>query len=250
MLSQKTKTLLTKLSQKKYRKEMLAFVVEGLKGVEEALSHAEVLMLIVDGARRDEAAFAALIQRAQQDDVLIEYAGHKDIAAMKHTETFPGIMAVVAMPEELDDIDDSTVIVLDRVNDPGNLGTIIRTADWFGINTIILSEGSVDPYNEKVVRSTMGSIFRAHIVQSHNIISDIEHLKETGYSIAALDMDGTPIQKSSIAEKQVLLFGSESHGVSDELRSLVDTSYTIPGKGQAESLNLAMSVGIALYQLS
>jgi len=250
MLSQKTKTLLTKLSQKKYRKEMLAFVVEGIKGVEEALAHADVLMLIVDGAKRDESIFSSLIAKAETEEILVEYAGHKDIEAMKYTETFPGVMAVVAMPEEQDDIDADTIIILDRVNDPGNLGTIIRTADWFGIHTIILSEGSVDPYNEKVVRSTMGSIFRAHIVQSHNVLSDVEYLKETGYSIAALDMRGTPIQKSSATKKQVLLFGSESHGLSEELRALVDTSYTIPGKGQAESLNLAMSVGIALYQLS
>ncbi len=250
MLSNKTKTLLTKLSQKKYRKEMLAFLVEGVKGVDEALSHADVLMLIVDGAKRDDAGMAALVKKAESTDVLVEYAGNKDIVAMKHTETFPGIMAVVAMPEEPEEVNESTVIVLDRVNDPGNLGTIIRTADWFGIKTIILSEGSVDPYNEKVVRSTMGSIFRANIIQSHNIMSDIEHLKESGYSIAALDMKGSDIQQAKTEKKQVLLFGSESHGLSDQLRSLVDTTYTIPGKGQAESLNLAMSVGISLYQLT
>ncbi len=250
MLSSKTKTLLTKLSQKKYRKEMLAFVVEGRKGVEEALDHADVLMVIVDGAKREDFALAALIKKADGDKVLVEYAGHKDIVAMKHTDTFPGIMAVVAMPEETDEVTDDTILVLDRINDPGNLGTIIRTADWFGVKTIILSEGSVDPYNEKAVRSTMGSIFRANIIQSTNVQYDIEHLKETGYSITALDMEGTDINKGKCVRKQVLLFGSESHGLSDELKALVDTTYTIPGSGDAESLNLAMSVGIALYQLT
>lgn len=250
MLSNKTKTLLTKLSQKKYRKEMLAFLVEGVKGVEEALSHAEVLMLIIDGAKREETALASLIKKAERNNVLVEYAGHKDIVAMKHTETFPGVMAVVAMPEEVDEVTDGVVIVLDRINDPGNLGTIIRTADWFGIKTILLSEGSVDPYNEKVVRSTMGSIFRTQIIQSHNIVSDVEHLREIGYSIASLEMKGRDIKKASSQSKQVLIFGSESHGLSDELRQLVDMTYTISGAEQAESLNLAISVGITLYQLA
>jgi RNA methyltransferase, TrmH family len=249
MLSNKTQTLLRKLSQKKYRKEMQAFVVEGRKGVEEALEYADVLMLVIDGAKREDESLATLIKIADKNDVLVEYAGHKDIVAMKHTETFPGVLAVVAMPDEQDEITDETVIILDKVNDPGNLGTIIRTADWFGVHTIILSEGSVDPYNEKVVRSTMGSIFRANIIQSHNIKSDIEYLKDSGYSIAALDLKGESIKKAKRGSKQVLIFGSESHGISKELCSLIDVSYTISGNGKAESLNIAMSVGITLFQV-
>jgi len=249
MLSSKTKTILRKLSQKKHRKEMNAFTVEGVKGVQEALVHADVLMLVVDGAKREEKDITTLVTQAEQRDILVEFAGRKDIAAIKQTETFPGITAVVAMPEpEYDNIFDAdTILVLDRINDPGNLGTIIRTADWFGVHTIILSEGSVDPYNEKVVRSTMGSIFRVHIIQTHNIVEMVETLKENRYSIAALDLAGTNIQKSKKTKKQALIFGSESHGVSDALKSLVDETYTIPGKGGAESLNLAVSVAIALY---
>lgn len=248
MLSNKTKTLLRKLSQKKHRKQMGAFVVEGVKGVQEALDHADVLMLVIEGVRRE--AHAKLIEQAERKDVLIEYAGEKDVKALKSTDTFPGVLAVVAMPETPDEMIGDTVLVLDRVNDPGNLGTIIRTADWFGVQTIVLSDGSVDPYNEKVVRSTMGSIFRVSIVQSHNIAQTVDDLKKTGYSIAALDLAGTNIQKSTKVQKQVLVFGSESHGLSDELKQSVDSVYRIEGKGEAESLNLAISVGIALHELA
>jgi len=151
----------------------------------------------------------------------------------------------------LDDMMEAdTILLLDRVNDPGNLGTIIRTADWFGVNDIILSEESVDPYNEKVVRSTMGSIFRTHIYQSEYIVETVEFLKKNGYSIVTLDMEGRDIRDLPKKGKQAFLFGSESHGISDTLRALADESYTISGNGNAESLNLAMSVGITLYQHS
>jgi len=143
-----------------------------------------------------------------------------------------------------------TILLLDRVNDPGNLGTIIRTADWFDIHDIILSEGSVDPYNEKVVRSTMGSIFRTHMYQSEYLVETVEFLKKNGYSIAVLDLEGEDISELPKKGKLALLFGSESHGISDQLLALADASYTISGKGNAESLNLAMSVGITLHQLT
>lgn len=248
MLSNKTKTNLRKLSQKKHRKQMSAFVVEGVKGVREALQHADVLMLVVEGAKRED--HNSLIQQAEKSDVLVEYAAEKDIKALKSTETFPGVLAVVAMPEEAEEVTGDTVLFLDRVNDPGNLGTIIRTADWFGVKTIILSEGSVDPYNEKVVRSTMGSIFRVRIIQSHSIVQAVEDLRETGYSIAALDLSGADIRDGKKAKKQALIFGSESHGLSDELKQAVDTLHRIEGAGEAESLNLAISVGIALHELT
>ncbi|KKS53227.1 MAG: RNA methyltransferase, TrmH family, group 3 [Candidatus Magasanikbacteria bacterium GW2011_GWD2_43_18] len=243
--------MLKKLTQKKYRKEFGVFTVEGKKGVEEALEHAEVELLIVEESAID-ADMGVIISYAEKTGIPVERANKRDVDAIKQTETFPGVMAVVAMPDaSLDNmIHEEHIILLDRVNDPGNLGTIIRTADWFGVHAVIVSEGSVDPYNEKVVRSTMGSIFRTKIYQSEYMVDTVEFLRKNGYSIATLDLSGKDISQLRKGRKQALLFGSESHGLADNLREITDASYTIAGTGNAESLNLAMSVGITLYQLN
>ncbi|PIR76391.1 MAG: RNA methyltransferase [Candidatus Magasanikbacteria bacterium CG10_big_fil_rev_8_21_14_0_10_42_10] len=251
MLSNSASTLLRKLSQKKFRKEFGLFVVEGKKGVQEALDNADVQLIVVEESAIDS-DMGIIISYAEKTDIPVERANKREVTTIKQTETFPGVMAVVSMSESsLDEmVDEETIIILDRVNDPGNLGTIIRTADWFGVHAIILSEGSVDPYNEKVVRSTMGSIFRTNIYQSEYILDTVEFLKNNGYSIAVLDMEGDNITQFHAKKKQVLLFGSESHGVSEKLLPLVDHAYTIAGTGQAESLNLAISVGISLHQIN
>ena len=226
------------------------FLVEGVKGVDEALDHAQVDLVVVEGNRRDEDGIAAIITKAASNNVAVEFAGRKDISALKATETFPGVMAVLAMKEtDLEELE-GFAIFLDRINDPGNLGTIIRTADWFGIKNIVLSEGSVDPYNEKVVRSSMGSLFRANIYQSDDALEDIGWLKEKkGYALTGFVLGGQPIEQKELADNTLLVFGSESHGLSPEIEKLLDTRYTIAGSGEAESLNLAISVGIALYAL-
>lgn len=251
MLSNSASTLLRKLSQKKFRKEYGLFVVEGKKGVQEALNHAEVQLIIVEESAIDS-DMGSIISYAEKTDIPVERANKREAESIKQTETFPGIMAVVGMNEtSLDDMMNAeTIILLDRVNDPGNLGTIIRTADWFGVHDLILSEGSVDPYNEKVVRSTMGSIFRTAIYQSEYMPETVELLKKNGYSIAVLDMEGDDITSFQPKRKQALLFGSESHGVSEKLLEFVDQAYTISGEGDAESLNLAISVGITLHQIT
>ena len=181
----------------------------------------------------------------------MEYCGRKDISDIKSTETFPGVMAIVEMPEmSFKDIENSeNVVLLDGVKDPGNLGTIIRTADWFGVSSIILGKDSVDPYNEKTVRSTMGSIFRTNIFRSENSAKTIEKLKSVGFKVNALTMNGKNISELKTKGKNLYIFGSESHGIDKKIESLADSSYTIPGNGRAESLNLGVSVGIVLSKI-
>ncbi|PLX28500.1 hypothetical protein C0581_02005 [Candidatus Parcubacteria bacterium] len=253
MLQKKIAKHLKQLGQKKFRKEFEEFVVEGIKGVGEALkSDAEVVLLVVEGNRRDEDEIAKLIVLAQQDNIPVEFCGRKDVDEIKTTDTFPGVLAVVGQEEnDLEDIVDAPIICLHEVKDPGNLGTIIRTADWFGIKNILLSEECVDVYNPKVFRSTMGSLFHTTIFRSGNISKTLERLKEEfDYEVNALDMDGNDVSKLKSKNNAVYLFGSESHGVSDTLEELIDNRYTISGKGDAESLNLAISAGIVLYKLS
>lgn len=244
-----------KLHQKKYRREYGEYLIEGVKGIEEAFEAlAPIVSLVVDGIRRDEKDIAAVIAVAEKKEIPIEYCGRKDIGDIKTTDTFAGILAIVAMAEhDVDDLDlDAPIVCLNRVSDPGNLGTIIRTADWFGIQNILLSEGSVDPYNEKVVRSTMGSLFHATIAESESIRETLAWLqKEHGYQLVGLNMNGTSLAGLEKQQKKtVYVFGSESHGIEKDIEKMLDARYTIPGSGEAESLNVAIAAGIVLSRIA
>lgn len=253
MLPQKTITHLNKLQEKKHRTEFKEFIVEGLKGVGEALTEdAEIVLIIIEGKRRDEKKFAELIKNAQRKNVPVEFCARGDIGDIKTTDTFPGALAVIARPDiSLEHIiNNNPIICLDGVKDPGNLGTIIRTADWFGVPNLLLSEDCVDPYNPKVVRSTMGSLFRVRLFESQHLPTTLMTLKEKhGYEIIAMDMRGEPIEKLRSSKKTVYLFGNESHGIRPSLESLISKRYTIQGAGHAESLNVAVACGILMSHL-
>ena len=141
--------------------------------------------------------------------------------------------------------DSSFYVVLDNISDPGNLGTIIRTCEWFGINQIICSKSSVDCYNPKVIQSSMGSLSRVDV-----IYADIpKFLKSKNIPIYAADIEGQKLGKSKISDKCIWVFGSESHGISDKIKKLVDISFTIPKYNEnvkTESLNLSTSLAIIL----
>jgi len=172
----------------------------------------------------------------------------ENLLRITRLQSSPEVLAVVKIPQrDLQTIVESKkpILVLDGISDPGNLGTIIRTADWFGINSLLLTPGSVDPYNAKVVRASMGSLFRSKIVQVETP-AIIAALQEADYQIIVTDVregDSKPHSDRSIA----LVLGSESHGVSKPLVEAATSLYHIPGFGQAESLNVAISGAIALY---
>lgn len=252
MISDSFKKHVKKLSQKKYREEFQECIVEGVKGVEEAFENKAVIkFLIVEEARKEEKDIQNCLSLAQKQQTEVNTASAKDVKEIKTTDTFPGILAAVTTPSySLNDfISDQPILCLDGVKDPGNLGTIIRTADWFGMQNILLSEDCVDPYNEKVVRSTMGSLFRSKIVQSKNIVQDIEKLRSEGYKSYALQMEGKSVVKIPKEQKSIYIFGSESHGISKGVQSLCTESYTIPAFGKTESLNVGIAVAITLGQI-
>lgn len=232
---------IVQLQKKKYRDEYGLYTVEGVKGAQEAINtHANIehifaLEEMVDSVQH-------LSQKCE-----IQILNKKEAEKIKTTETFPGILAVVHK-QQYSEFTDKPIICLDRINDPGNLGTIIRTADWFGIYNILLSEESVDPYNPKVVRATMGSFFRMNIKESTNVVKDLQTLGNEGYTLIRLDMNGTSIEQLPKQQKAVYIFGSESHGIHPDIQE-ISTAYTIEGKGGAESLNVAIAAGIVLSRV-
>ena len=155
------------------------------------------------------------------------------------------VLAIVKIPELQKNFDFSGFnIALDNIKDPGNFGTIIRICDWFGIKNIYCSENTVDLYNPKVVQSTMGSISRVNVFYT-NLNRMISNLKDCVVVYGTV-INGTDIQECEISENSLIVFGNESHGISQEIINLTKEKITITKKGQAESLNVSVSVGIIL----
>lgn len=141
---------------------------------------------------------------------------------------------------------DSLCLVLDEIKDPGNMGTIIRTADWFGIRSIICSSNSVNIYNPKVIQATMGSIFRMQVYYTD--LKDLLSKKPQQIKVFGALLDGENIYKKQLDNKGIILIGNESKGISDELKSFITDKITIPKFGSAESLNASVATGIILSE--
>ena len=170
--------------------------------------------------------------------------------SISQTESPQGIFAVVKMKEFSIEFRDKRFVILDRIQDPGNLGTIIRTSDAAGFNTIILDKGSVDPFNPKVVRSSQGSLFHLKIINS-DIKRIIEELKDRGVKILGTSPKGDKIYTDvNIRDRLAIVFGNEAKGIRDEILSMCDETIRIPIYGGAESLNVSVSSGIILYHFA
>ncbi|MFB6226152.1 MAG: TrmH family RNA methyltransferase [Candidatus Paceibacteria bacterium] len=239
------------MHQKKFREKYGEYLVEGEKGVMEAISgSSEVIMLVIE--EKMEKDYEKMLNLAKNKGISVGKSDKKQAQKIKTTETFPGVLAIVkAEKRSVSDLENGKpVICLDRISDPGNLGTIIRTANWFGINNILISEGSVEARNEKVVRSSMGSFFHVDIVETNDVKKDLKKLKEGGYKLFGLDLKGRKISNTEkLDKKAVYIFGNESHGLADEIENMLDARYTIEGSGEAESLNIGVSAGIVFFNM-
>ena len=226
------------LQQKKYRQKYRQFVVEGGKSVLEFLhSGYKSRLIIVTHAWFEENENTSLPEK-----LLCSNEQFHKISALKNPQ---GILAVFEIPkDETPDFNAKMVLYLDDIRDPGNLGTIIRTADWFGFTQIFCSTTSVDCFNPKVVQASMGSLAHTSI-----FYCEIDELIREKYNLLLADLDGEDYATFKSKEKTALIIGNEAKGVNDQIKNLPHTSITIPKKGKAESLNAAMSTGILLSQL-
>ena len=244
-ISQSQRKLIKSLYRKDKREEHDLFIAEGLKLCEEVLdSDFHVIQLIVR-----ESPSKSIVQLADKyNDIGVPvYSAPKHKFRQIVKQTSPeGIVAVVGL-KELDFEPNESFIALDGVSDPGNVGTIIRTAEWYGVNQVFLGSESADQFSPKVVRSSMGSVFRVKVLYKDNLA---EFIKDnfSDIDIYAADSNAkTPIEKLKHGKKFGIVFGSESHGLSDELQELVKDKYILDGKGSSESLNVAISAGISLH---
>jgi len=229
------------LKDRKGRRETGCFMAEGRKMVEEALSSGfRVEALLVDEARLAEFALPA--------DVPAYALPENVLAAVCDTKTPQGIAAVVKIRQNA--ALGSRVVALDGVQDPGNVGTIIRTADAAGLEGIILSEQCADVFSPKTLRATMGSVFRMPLVVTGDLPGYLTALRQEGYSVISSQLDGEPFyQRQPVGEKFCLIIGNEGNGISDEVKATATHKVKLPMRGGAESLNAAIAAGIMMYDL-
>ncbi len=248
MLSANELKHLSALKVKKYREETRLFMAEGVKQVDEGIRsryHCDLIVYRPDAA--DE--INETLRIASKKGIRCEEVKAKELERLADTVHSQGVIGYFRMPQTAAiDTTSPVLIYLDRINDPGNLGTMIRTADWFGFRDILLSPGCVEVFNPKVVRASMGSVFRGAFHQEAGI-EDLVRLKKTGYSVVTTELGGSDLKKFKPADRTIVVLSSESHGVLPELASLADRRVMIPGVKGAESLNVAVAAGIILHKL-
>ena len=228
--------LVTSLQQKKYRSKHKLFVVEGKKTVKELLDAGyKAFELFSDGSHD------------LHDFVNVEVVAPAEMKQMSGQSNPSGILGVFYIPESEEIATTDWIVALDSVRDPGNLGTIIRLCDWFGIKHLLCSSDTVDCYNPKVLQATMGSIARVNIVY----IDLQEYLKNSEEPIYGAFMDGDPVYGQKLPKGGILVMGNEANGISKEIEALVTERIAIPqfGSETAESLNVATATAILLNEI-
>lgn len=238
MLSKAQISLVTSLQHKKFRKQHGLFIVEGIKSVAEFINstYSVQTLFYTEGLETKLGKIPHKIK-----SYALTAAEFQKISSLTHPQ---GVLALVEIPaaKELSiaDLQDTFTICLDDIQDPGNLGTIIRTAEWFGFKQIICSAGTVDAYNNKVVQATMGSLARVEVIYT-DLIPLFQAAKLPVYGAL---LAGENIYQTDFAAAGFIVMGNEGNGLSTEVIAQVDKAVTIPRIGDAESLNVAVATTI------
>lgn len=248
-----------KLKEKKYRDETNCYIVEGIKMVKEAINENAAIKMIVicedcdevelkNNSSKDNRIEQSLLYEIAKYECI--YVTKKVFSLLSEVKTPQGILAVVEKEDSIEKIDytEDMILVLDGIQDPGNLGTILRTADSANLKQIILSEEVADPYNPKVVRSTMGAIFRMNIIRTDNLVKTLQMLKKHKYEVVVTSLDTNNSIYDIDYHKKVIVIGNEAKGVSKEIQNLADKKVKIPMLGKTESLNASVAAGIMIYE--
>lgn len=221
------------LHQKKYRQSLGLFIVEGFKPIQELMASSFKVKEIY-ALREHGIHFSSAIE-----------ATRADMERMSALKSAPGVLAVAEIPEYNHEEESSgTSIAIDGISDPGNLGTLIRTADWFGFKSIVCSEDTVDTFNPKTVQAAMGSLFRVQVLRCDLL----EFLQNQDRPVLGLDMAGDNLYTHE-PSNGIYILGKESTGLSEPVRELLSGTLNIPGQGEAESLNVSIAGALLMSEL-
>ncbi|MEQ8714295.1 MAG: RNA methyltransferase [Cyclobacteriaceae bacterium] len=236
MISSKKAKFIKSLQLKKYRKQERAFLVEGKVSVLELL-HSD---LSIQSLYTTQEFYQTHI-RQQSNAIDVELVDERDLTKVGTLKSNNAALAVVSMPDHMQSIDlTRPVLVLDNINDPGNLGTIIRIADWYGIQQLICSPDTTDQYNPKCISATKGSFTRVRVHEQRlpEFLTDYRH------PVFGALLEGEDVHKAVFQEACAILIGNESHGIQPDLLPFITHPVTIPRFGGAESLNAAIATAI------
>lgn len=243
------------LQKKRDRQESGQFLLEGPQAVREALTAQPELLLEVFATPTAHEKHADIRALLSQHDIEIEFISEAVLAAMTDTVTPQGFVAVCAQfPKSLKDVlaaKPRLIAVLEEVRDPGNAGTIIRSADAAGAEAVVFAGKSIDVYNPKVVRATTGSLFHVDVSVAYETEAALAEIRSVGLRVVAADVSGRELNPDTEAEllsqPTAWLFGNEARGLTPELLALADDVVRLPIFGSAESLNLATAASVCLY---
>ncbi|MFT6192573.1 MAG: TrmH family RNA methyltransferase [Polaribacter sp.] len=229
--------IITSLSQKKYRQKHHLFIAEGKKVVNELLNSSfEIDTLFATDEFKTDISSDKIIR-------ILE----KDLQKISNLKSSNKALGLFKIPDEKPLKKNGIIIVLDAINDPGNLGTIIRLCDWFGVHQLVCSKDTVDCYNQKVVQASMGSLTRVSVRYL-----DLEpYLQDAELPTFIADMNGANVYQTTLPKEAILVMGNEANGVSDKIKSLINNKISIPRFGEiqeTESLNVATATAILLSE--
>lgn len=242
------------LTQKKHRDGFGKFIIEGFKLIHDAIEFgAEIETILIDDKIKETHEVKKIIRFATQTKIILGFVTEKIIKELSDTVQPQGIIGIVkSKKSEIDEdsIENKTLfIMLENIQDPGNLGTIIRSCEAAKIDGLILLKGCVDLYNPKVIRGTMGAIFNLPIYFTDNSEGILHKLKKSGFKLFGTTIDAKKNYFDlDLTKKTVIIFGNESKGLSEEMIDRVDNLIKIPMLGKINSLNVSQSVGIVLYE--
>ena len=239
-----------KLKEKKYRDINNEYIIEGLKMLKEAIIEKAFIKLIVvcEECLQDGCIDNKLKYEIAKYDCI--YVNKKVFSLLTDVQNPQGLLAVINKQNKEENIDykQDIIVALDGIQDPGNLGTILRTIDSIGLTQVIVSKETADSYNPKVVRSTMGAIFRVNIIESENLLNTLKNAKKHHYKVMATSLEDSASIYEADYNKKIIVIGNEANGVSKEILDYADEKIKIPMIGKTESLNASVATGIVLYE--
>ena len=239
-----------KLKDKKYRDIENSYIIEGIKLLKEAIEEkAEIKQIIIcDDCEKTEMISKELMYEIAKYNC--NYVTSKVFKYLTEVQTPQGILAVIGKTPKDQEIDytQDIIVALDGIQDPGNLGTILRTVDSIGLTQILVSKETADSFNPKVVRSTMGAIFRVKVIECENLQEKLKEIKKHKYKIVVSSLQTENSLYDIKLNKKVIVVGNEANGVSAEIQEMADEKIKIPMLGKTESLNASVATGVMLYE--
>lgn len=253
MLTRAERNLLHGLQRRKVRDAEGACLVEGVRVVEDLLDSGVPLRFAVVSSTLEDTDRGARLAAMLEARCPVHRVSEAELSRYAATEAVQGVVVVAEIPRrELAGMEvrgAAPVLVLDAVQDPGNFGTLARSAEAFGAAFVAVLPGTVDPWNPKAIRSAAGATFRVPVVPAE-LPELVEWLRENGYAFYGADAAGTPVDRIDFPSRVALAVGNEAAGLGRDVREAVDALVAIPHRGRAESLNVAVAAGILLYLIS